>query len=171
MRHLSIFRSCYLSELIFPSIRRNRLFLILQFRGSKPVTDLKKVKSKKEVADTLSLFLGAKENIRRRLVSRLVEIRTTLEQSQYFKTHEVSVRLVPKSYRLVATLLETTNSPTFEHFWLEKNIFVSRVRGFQEGIVIFSLENLTAGEANRGSILLYFWADTFVSLRVPVPIS
>lgn len=62
----------------------------LQFRGSKPVTDLKKVKSTQEVNDTLSLFLGNREDIRQRLVTRLIEIRAKLEQSQYFKTHEVS---------------------------------------------------------------------------------
>lgn len=64
----------------------------LQFRGSKPVTDLKKVKSSSEVSDTLSLFLGNREDIRQRLVTRLIEIRAKLEQSQYFKTHEVSAR-------------------------------------------------------------------------------
>lgn len=62
---------------------------ILQFRGSKPVTDLKKVKSSQEVSDTLSLFLGNREDIRQRLATRLAEIRTKLEQSHYFRTHEV----------------------------------------------------------------------------------
>ncbi|KAL6954048.1 inositol-trisphosphate 3-kinase, partial [Sarracenia purpurea var. burkii] len=60
----------------------------MKFRGSKPVTDLKKVKSSQEVSDTLSLFLGNREDIRQRLATRLAEIRTKLEQSHYFRTHE-----------------------------------------------------------------------------------
>lgn len=64
--------------------------MILQFRGSPPVTDLKTVKSNEEVNNTLALFLGDRHDIKQRLIVRLNEIRSKLDRSHYFKTHEVS---------------------------------------------------------------------------------
>lgn len=62
---------------------------VLQFRGSLPVTDLKCVKSDEEVLNAISLFLGNREDVRQRLLTRLHEIRVKLESSKYFKQHEV----------------------------------------------------------------------------------
>lgn len=61
----------------------------MKCRGSPPVTDLKKVKSKEEVIQTMELFLAGREDIRQRLLKRLCEIRSKIEQSEYFSTHEV----------------------------------------------------------------------------------
>ncbi|XP_050436892.1 inositol-trisphosphate 3-kinase homolog isoform X2 [Adelges cooleyi] len=61
----------------------------MKFRGSPPVTDLKTVKSDEEVNNTLALFLGDRQDIKHRLVARLNEIRTKLDRSHYFKTHEI----------------------------------------------------------------------------------
>lgn len=61
----------------------------MKCRGSPPVTDLKTVKSRDEVLNTLELFLGGKEDVRHRLLKRLCEIRGKIERSEYFKTHEV----------------------------------------------------------------------------------
>jgi 1D-myo-inositol-triphosphate 3-kinase len=65
------------------------LLLLFQFRGSPPVTDLKKVKSRDEVMVTMALFLGGREDTRQRLLVRLKEIREKFERSSYFQTHEV----------------------------------------------------------------------------------
>lgn len=62
---------------------------LFQFRGSPPVTDLKTVKSDEEVNNTLALFMGDRHDIKQRLVARLNEIRSKLDRSHYFKTHEV----------------------------------------------------------------------------------
>ncbi|CAH1953823.1 unnamed protein product [Acanthoscelides obtectus] len=61
----------------------------MKCRGSPPVTDLKKVKSREDVLNTLDTFLGGREDVRQRLLSRLCEIRSKIEQSEYFKTVEV----------------------------------------------------------------------------------
>lgn len=61
----------------------------MKFRGSPPVKDLKKVKSRQEVLDTMALFLNGREDVRQRLLKRLSEIRSKFEQSQYFQKHEV----------------------------------------------------------------------------------
>ncbi|XP_069694996.1 inositol-trisphosphate 3-kinase homolog isoform X3 [Periplaneta americana] len=61
----------------------------MRFRGSPPVKDLKKVKSREEVMVNMALFLGGREDTRQRLVARLREIRDKFEQSTYFRTHEV----------------------------------------------------------------------------------
>ncbi|CAG9760595.1 unnamed protein product [Ceutorhynchus assimilis] len=61
----------------------------MKCRGSPPVTDLKKVKSFEEVTNTMDMFLGGREDVRQRLLARLCDIRSRIEQSEYFKTHEV----------------------------------------------------------------------------------
>uniref|UniRef100_A0A0A9Z4L4 Kinase n=1 Tax=Lygus hesperus TaxID=30085 RepID=A0A0A9Z4L4_LYGHE len=61
----------------------------MKFRGSPPVTDLKRVKSTDDVSDTMSLFLNAREDVRNRVLARLQEIRAKLDQSVYFRHHEV----------------------------------------------------------------------------------
>ncbi|KRT86433.1 hypothetical protein AMK59_6, partial [Oryctes borbonicus] len=61
----------------------------MKCRGSPPVTDLKKVKSNEEVARTLDMFLNNREDVKQRLLHRLNEIRTKIEQSEYFKKREV----------------------------------------------------------------------------------
>lgn len=61
----------------------------MKCRGSPPVTDLKKVKSEEEVLNTLDMFLGGREDVRQRLLARLCEIRSKIEQSEFFKTREV----------------------------------------------------------------------------------
>lgn len=83
---------------LFLRLKRNLLishiasYIILswfQFRGSPPVTDLKKVKSREEVMVTVALFLGGREDARQRLLARLKEIRERFERSSYFQKHEV----------------------------------------------------------------------------------
>lgn len=61
----------------------------MKCRGSPPVTDLKKVKSNDEVLATLDLFLGGREDVRQRLLQKLCDVRSRIEQSEFFKTREV----------------------------------------------------------------------------------
>lgn len=61
----------------------------MKCRGSPPVTDLKRVKSRDEVLVTLSLFIAGREYVRKQLIERLKEIRSKFEQSEYFRKHEV----------------------------------------------------------------------------------
>lgn len=61
----------------------------MKCKGSPPVTDLKKVKSNEEVARTLDMFLNNREDVKQRLLSRLNEIRTKIDQSEFFKRREV----------------------------------------------------------------------------------
>ncbi|XP_019869540.1 inositol-trisphosphate 3-kinase homolog isoform X3 [Aethina tumida] len=61
----------------------------MKCRGSPPVTDLKKVRSSDEVLNTLDMFLSGKDEVRQRITSRLCDIRSKIEQSEYFKHREV----------------------------------------------------------------------------------
>lgn len=61
----------------------------MKCRGSPPITDLKKMKTKDEVMQTLNTFLGKRRDVKQKVLSRLCEIRSRLEQSEYFKCHEV----------------------------------------------------------------------------------
>lgn len=61
----------------------------MKLRGAPPITDLKKVKSHSEVLDTIRQFLGRREDTRQKILERLKTLRTKVEESEYFKTHEV----------------------------------------------------------------------------------
>lgn len=63
----------------------------MKLPGAPPITDLKKVKSHKEVLGTMKTFLGQKEETRRNLLIRLKNLRTKIEKSKYFQTHEVCI--------------------------------------------------------------------------------
>lgn len=81
----------------------------MKLRGAPPVTDLKKVKSRREVEVTLALFLAGREDTRRRIVARLQEIRAKLEQSEYFRTHEVigsSLLIIYDDHRVGVWLID-----------------------------------------------------------------
>jgi hypothetical protein len=64
----------------------------MKLPGSPPITDLKTVKSHEQVLETMRLFLLGKQQTRIRLLDRLKELREKIEQSEYFLTHEVSLR-------------------------------------------------------------------------------
>ncbi|XP_043258211.1 inositol-trisphosphate 3-kinase homolog isoform X2 [Colletes gigas] len=61
----------------------------MKLPGAPPITDLKKVKSHQEVLDTMKLFLGAREATREKLLVRLKSLRSKIEASEYFKSHEI----------------------------------------------------------------------------------
>lgn len=61
----------------------------MKLPGAPPITDLKKVKSHSEVLDTIRQFLGRREDTRARILARLRSLRTKIEESKYFETHEV----------------------------------------------------------------------------------
>lgn len=61
----------------------------MKLPGAPPITDLKKVKSHQEVLDTMKLFLGTRQATREKLLARLKNLRTKIEMSEYFKTHEI----------------------------------------------------------------------------------
>ncbi|XP_072747332.1 inositol-trisphosphate 3-kinase homolog isoform X2 [Anoplolepis gracilipes] len=61
----------------------------MKLAGAPPITDLKRVKSHSEVLDTIRQFLGRREDARLKILERLKNLRTKIEESDYFKTHEV----------------------------------------------------------------------------------
>ncbi|KAG7209114.1 hypothetical protein KM043_015260 [Ampulex compressa] len=61
----------------------------MKLPGAPPITDLKKVKSHQEVLDTMKLFLGTREATRQKVLMRLKHLRSKIEESEYFRTHEV----------------------------------------------------------------------------------
>ncbi|XP_018319133.1 inositol-trisphosphate 3-kinase homolog isoform X2 [Agrilus planipennis] len=61
----------------------------MKTRGYPPVTDLKTVKSDKDVTSTLKMFLNGHEKVRKKLLKRLCEIRSKVDKSDYFQTHEI----------------------------------------------------------------------------------
>ena len=63
----------------------------MKLPGAPPITQLKKVKSHREVLDTLRVFLGYREDVRHKILDKLKELRRRVEMSEYFQTHEVMI--------------------------------------------------------------------------------
>lgn len=61
----------------------------LKMKGSSPVTDLKKVKNATDVFTTISHFVNGKKTVTKELIKRLKQIRTYVEKSPFFQTHEI----------------------------------------------------------------------------------
>ncbi|CAH1155942.1 unnamed protein product [Phaedon cochleariae] len=78
-------------------------------RGSAPVTDLKTVKDSEEVSETLDRFLGGREDVKRRLLTRLCDVRSKIENSEYFKRREIvgsSLFIVYDDHKVGAWLID-----------------------------------------------------------------
>ncbi|XP_022909119.2 inositol-trisphosphate 3-kinase homolog isoform X1 [Onthophagus taurus] len=81
----------------------------MKCRGSPPVTNLKTIKSPEDIARTMDTFLGGKSEVKRRLLDRLREIRMKIEQSDYFKRHEVigsSLFMIYDDHKIGAWLID-----------------------------------------------------------------
>ncbi|CAK9796454.1 Inositol-trisphosphate 3-kinase homolog [Anthophora plagiata] len=61
----------------------------MKLPGAPPITDLKKVKSHQEVLDIIKMFLGTRKLAREKLLVRLRNLRSKIEASEYFNTHEI----------------------------------------------------------------------------------
>lgn len=61
----------------------------LKMKGSSSVTDLRKVKSSEDVYTTISQFLNGKKTVAKDLMKRLKQIRSYIEKSEFFQTHEI----------------------------------------------------------------------------------
>jgi len=57
--------------------------------GQKPIKDLKTVRSSSEIEITISNFLNGKKTVCRDLLKRLKSMRSSMEKSEFFKTHEI----------------------------------------------------------------------------------
>lgn len=69
----------------------------MKLPGAPPITDLKTVKSQEQVLNTMRLFLGDNSRTKKQLLERLCDIRSRLENSSYFQTHEVNHRFLSVS--------------------------------------------------------------------------
>lgn len=61
----------------------------LRMKGSSPITYLKRVKTDDEVYVTISRFLCIERNLTRKLLNRLKGIRSYIEKSTFFQSHEI----------------------------------------------------------------------------------
>ncbi|CAG7837925.1 unnamed protein product [Allacma fusca] len=74
-----------------------------------PMSDLKTVKTESQVRNIMSKFLPTDPTLRSDLIERLKIIRTKLENSQFFKNHEVigsSVLIIYDSHRVGAWIID-----------------------------------------------------------------
>lgn len=116
----------------------------MKCRGSPPVTDLKKVRSDQEVFQTMAMFIGSREDVKERFLKRLYEIRSKIEQSEYFQTHEVvgsSVFMIFDDYKVGVWLIDFAKTNA-----LPEGVTVNHrnpwVQGNHEEGLLFGLDQL-----------------------------
>lgn len=116
----------------------------MKCRGLPPVTDLKKVKSKEEILQTMDTFIGGRNDVKQRLMKRLCEIRHRIEQSDYFKTREVvgsSVFMIYDDSKVGAWIIDFAKTNK-----LPEGITVNHrdawVQGNQEEGLLFGFDQL-----------------------------
>ncbi|KAJ3643020.1 hypothetical protein Zmor_025760 [Zophobas morio] len=133
----------------------------MKCRGSPPMTDLKKVKSSQEVFNTLDMFLGGREDVRQRLVKRLCDIRTKIEQSDYFKTREVvgsSLFIIYDDSKVGVWLIDFAktnqlpNGTTVDHRrpWVQGNHEEGLLFGLDRLISVFEDLKMPSSEKRKG---------------------
>lgn len=61
----------------------------LKMRGCSPVTDMKTVKSSREIQGTIAHFVRGKKSVVKDMLKRLKQMRTMIEKSQFFQRHQV----------------------------------------------------------------------------------
>lgn len=120
----------------------------LKMKGSLPITDLKKVKSTDDVYDTILHFLNGRKAITKELIKRLKQIRTYVEKSAFFQTHEIvgsSIFIVYDEEHVGIWLIDFAKSRKLpEHIrvdhrkhWVPGNCEEGLLHGIDELINIF----------------------------------
>lgn len=126
----------------------------LKMKGSQPITDLKTVKSEQDVYETIAHFLNGKRSIAKDLIKRLRQIRSYIEKSDFFQSHEVvgsSIFIVYDEDHAGAWLIDFAKSRKLadnirvDHRkqWLPGNCEEGLLHGIDELIKIF--EDITCG--------------------------
>nr|CAD7401469.1 unnamed protein product [Timema cristinae] len=126
----------------------------MKFRGSLPVTDLKKVKSREEVMATIALFLGGREDTKQRLLERLRDIRTKFERSSYFRRHEVvgsSIFMIYDDTKVGAWIIDFAKTHPLPN-GMTVNHRQPWVQGNREDGFLFGLDSLISVKCSTVSI-------------------
>ncbi|XP_065357914.1 inositol-trisphosphate 3-kinase homolog isoform X2 [Calliphora vicina] len=61
----------------------------LRLKGKAPMKDLKTVRTNEQIAQTIEEFVSAKKTVQKDLLKRLKLMRSVIEKSQFFQTHEI----------------------------------------------------------------------------------
>ena len=59
--------------------------------GEKPISDIKKIKTREQVISYISKFIHGNPIIKEKFIHRLEHITNLFEKSQFFKSHEVEL--------------------------------------------------------------------------------
>lgn len=129
----------------------------LRMKGSTPITNLKTVKSDSEVHETIAKFLCNNRKLTVELLKRLKEIRSYIEKSDFFKSHEIvgsSVFIVYDEKHAGAWLIDFAKTRQLDHNvqidhrrpWVPGNCEEGLLYGIDQLIKIF--EDIYKNQAN-----------------------
>ncbi|XP_073824126.1 inositol-trisphosphate 3-kinase-like protein [Musca autumnalis] len=73
------------------SSSQNKGFRIeaIRLKGKPPMKDLKTVRTSEQIAQTIDQFLNCKKSVQKELINRLKHMRSVMEKSKFFQTHEI----------------------------------------------------------------------------------
>lgn len=61
----------------------------LRLKGKPPMKDLKTVRTNEQISQTIEEFVNNKKSVQKELVKRLKHMRSVMEKSRFFQTHEI----------------------------------------------------------------------------------
>ncbi|XP_075149749.1 inositol-trisphosphate 3-kinase-like protein isoform X2 [Haematobia irritans] len=61
----------------------------IRLKGKAPMKDLKTVRTSDQIAQTIDQFLNSKKCVQKELIKRLKHMRSVIEKSAFFQTHEI----------------------------------------------------------------------------------
>lgn len=120
----------------------------IRLKGKAPMKDLKTVRTNDQITQTLEDFVNAKKSIQKELLKRMKHMRSVIEKSQFFQTHEIvgsSIFIVYDEAKVGCWLIDFAKSrPLPENYyvnhrseWIPGNREEGLLKGMDELIQSF----------------------------------
>lgn len=122
----------------------------LRLKSKPPMKDLKTIRSNEQITQTIEEFVSSKKSIQKELIKRLKHMRSVMEKSHFFQTHEIvgsSIFIVYDDCKVGCWLIDFAKSRplddniTVNHRsdWLPGNREEGLLKGMDELIHSFEL--------------------------------
>lgn len=124
----------------------------IRLKGKPPMKDLKTVRTSEQIDQTIDQFLNCKKSVQKELINRLKHMRTVMEKSKFFQTHEIvgsSIFIIYDDVKVGCWLIDFAKSrPLPDHVkvnhrveWIPGNREEGLLKGMDELIQAFESAN------------------------------
>lgn len=134
----------------------------LRLKGKAPMKDLKTVRTSEQISSTIQQFLDAKKSAQKEILKRLKYMRSVMEKSEFFQTHEIvgsSVFIIYDEVKVGCWLIDfaksrplpANNKVNHRSEWIPGNREEGLLMGMDE--LINSFESIQQKQSNSRRFL------------------